>query len=206
MNTATLQPAPGSPIRLIEPSGSLAVGPQTGRYYVGGINNLYVVDPASGGQVRGLPSPLQGVALAATAGDETSVYTMHLVDPDNGLQFGLARIDTATLALRVERPCDLFDFPLAPVNGMALSPDAGTLFVVAPSLSMFKDKQIITRLLAYDAATLVEHAWSPVSLGTPQPIDAVMSPDGSRLFVLAIEDPTSTALPTYLHAVDPQLG
>src|SRR5207253_2618382 len=107
--------------------------------------------------------------------------------------FGLSKIDATTLIPEVQLPIDIFFFGI--ITAMAVSPDNRTLFVVGPSYSAFaNDHRLVSRFIAYDAETLDERAWSPLSFGTRLPFNLAMSPDGSRIFVLAADDPTNPEL------------
>lgn len=74
------------------------------------------------------------------------------------------------------------------------------LFIGLDIIALSKN-QLVSRFSAFNAQTMEELSWSPVSFGQFLP---AMSPDGSRLFVLAGENIGAKNGSNMLYAVDPE--
>jgi hypothetical protein len=93
-----------------------------------------------------------------------------------------------------------FGIPLA---ALAVSLDGGLLFFIGLDIVQLQQNVLSSRFSVYDTATMQEVSWSPLSFGEFLPVDLAMSPDGTRLFVLAGQLDLSQALVISLYAVDP---
>jgi hypothetical protein len=193
-----LAPIPASPVELPQAILAMAVGRKTGRYYMGTLTALSVVDPQTYQPVLQTDTvPVTSVNLSA---DERVVFLTTL--DTIGKVATLARVDAATGTVKIQLATALAVVPFLQFGGSAASPDGATLFVCGVDMNASTSKLAVTALKAYEGTTLEELPWSPVSFDGLYPIQIILSPDGSRLF--ATVAPVINLDPaTALVAVDP---
>lgn len=217
LDSFDLKPAAGSPIPLPGITFGFAVGPKTGRYYIAQNKELFVLDPETFQRVPTDPLPLAGAALLAISAVEDSLFTVSCVGEScspRTFSFLLSHIDAATLTVRSQQVIGISfytsfvgnaQYPLA---SLALSTDSKILFLVGLNAQQLEKRQYESRLSAFDAQTLQELPWSPISFGELLPFDLTMAPDGSRIYVLAAKKLGSGVdnRSISLYAVDPEFG
>ncbi len=207
LNSGNLTNITGSPFALQYPTIAMVVGPQTGRCYLGQ-EYISVLDGTTYQPVQNSPINAEGTLLLAISLDETSLYSVGL-DLTNK-SFYLAKSDANSLQVTYQMlngygPFLLFEVFLGiPLAALSVSIDGGLLFFIGISmLSQEGDNPIVSRFSVYNTATMEEVNWSPLSFGAFVPLDLAMSPDGTRLFVLASLNPTAQDATVSLYAVDP---
>ena len=202
LSASDFQPVQGSPVGFSDSPATLAIGKQTNRYYVGVGAGLAVLDGTTFQPLPGSPVAVGGTGLLAVPRDEHSIYGVALAVGSQTVT--LFAVDGATLRVQRQIPVDLLLFPL-PVSAIVASPDNRQLFVGGLSLAAFKDNRLASRLSVYDGATLDEVSWSPLKFDDKlMPFTFTLSPDSTRIFVLAARDVGKPSGGLFLCAVDPE--
>ena len=198
-STYNLASSSGSPVPLVDAPGSFAIGPVTGRYYLGLPKEFDVYDPSSLKPVSGSPVPIGTAYVIGISNDETLLYTLSLNTV--GPSFVLSAFDPSTLKPKTQLALGIgFNvytekYQGEPYAALGVSPDNALLFCIG-----YVVNKGYSQFSVYDAQTLQELPWSPIQSGSFVPVDFVLSPDGSRLYVLAS---LSTDGTISLYAVDP---
>ncbi len=197
----------GSPFQLPNPGVGLAVGSQTGRTYVAtGLTGGVLVLDGETYQVVANASDCIGALMLAISTDESTLYVLGMDQTANS--FYLAKVDAATMQVSNRQlvgygplTAAYLISPLA-MAALVLSADAGLLFLIGVSLASQQSNEMpVIRFSIYDTATMQEVSWSPLAFSDLVSLDLAMSPDGTRLFVLAFVGLGSPACSLY--AVDP---
>ena len=199
LSASTLQPLPASPVSLAQGGTGIAVGTQTGRYYISTPGGAVVLDPQTYRSV--LAVPVLNASDVAVPASETDMY-LSTFDP-NTHATTIVRVDAASGAVTVQLNTTVAVLPPPMPSGFVAAPDGAALFLCGFDLNATRPEHAVTVLKGYDGTTLEELPWSPVSFGGLYPLAIALSPDGSRLFAMvieAIDDSTSTTLV----AVDPE--
>ena len=206
LSANTLTPAAAS-VSLPQGLTAMAVGPQTGNYYLAAGTALIVLEPDTYRQASASPVALgQPATWVTVPANEASVYvTIFTASSETDYSAALARIDPDSGAITARLNTTIALVFGVSVGGLAGSPDGATLFLCGFDLKASTQAAAISRVNAYDGMTLEELPWSPISFGGLFPLQIVMSPDGSRLYatvVTVIDNPP----PATLVAVDPDFA
>jgi DNA-binding beta-propeller fold protein YncE len=200
LHASNLQPAPGSPVTLAEGAWLIVVGRQAGRWYFATTDGIIALDQATRQPVWPqvlLPQP----AYLAVSADEGALYAL-TTDLNTRLSI-LTRIDGATGRVTSQIPVSVGGVIVLPIGGLALTPDGGTLFLCGIDFKNSTEGNVMGKLNAYDANTLEELSWSPVSFGSIYASAIALTPDGTRL--LATAGPSLNQLPSpSLLAAEPE--
>ena len=201
VSRTTLEPsAPATTLPAI--ATALAVGNVSGSLYLATNDGLMIRDATFGTATRTIRVQAQYIWQLALSPDEQTAYLQVDVNGD-GSTNALVRLDVATGVATAQTQ---LAFAYSDIGNLALTPDGTTLFLLASTLPTpggDNGPRIDSRLAAYDATTLQELSWSPITFDDQQPLDIAMTADGSRLFVLTNPQWSLWADPTMLYAVDP---
>jgi len=192
LHNYNMEETAGSPVAIPDMTVGLAVGPQSGRYYLALQGEIIILNPVTYEKISPQGLALSGVAQMAISADESSLFALSWDIAANS-SFILTLIDATTLAIKRQRFLGLGYAPLAalagsPLSALVTSADSTMLFLVGVDPKALVENRLESRLSVFDAETLQELSWSPLKVGDFVPIDVTLSPDGSRLFLLAGEN------------------
>jgi hypothetical protein len=211
LNSATLTQITGSPFPLTSQTSAMVAGPTSGRFFLGQ-EEMTVLDGTTYQPVTNSPVPLEAIGLLAISPDETSLYAIGMVinEAQSEWWFYLAKCDATSLQITTQMQVGFGYFLLTealfgvPFASLAVSLDGGLLFFIGLDVIQLQQNVLSSRFSVYNTATMQEVSWSPLSFGELLlPVDLAMSPDGTRLFVLAGPLDLTQEFIISLHAVDP---
>ena len=221
LNNATAQPTTQSPLTLPATPVLLAIGPQTGNYYITTgaepatdqyVFLLDIYDSATG-QPVGSPMTTDLIGVVAISPDETSLYTLSTAAGAEPFMtdFYLSKIDLGTMTYQQRVAIDTgFVLGLevligAPWASLALSPDGAFLFLTGINPEALVNKEQVFEFAVYETSTMQPVDWPIPVFSQPLPYAITMSPDGSRIIAMAAQGPVTNFgnIPSLLYAIDP---